>query len=332
MTRSITLACAVYDRTFGLADGTVTADGLAIRFIALPHGDLFRRQARHREFDVAEFSLATYAMLRSRGDDGLIAIPVFPSRMFRHSSVYMNASSPLSPGDLAGRRVGTQEYQQTAGVWVRGILADEYGVRPDHVCWVLGAYDEPGTFAIRIALELPASIRTETIPSFESLAGLLARGEIAALLGARPPRSFAEGRGVIARMFPDYEEIERDYFQRTGIFPIMHTVVLRRELYEDAPWTAMSLYQAFLRAKALGARRLADGGSSFAMLPWLARHVADARALMGDDPYAYGVAPNRAVLERFLRYCGEQGLLARSLTVPELFARETLDAPSVLVE
>lgn len=330
MTRRLTLACALYDRTAPLADGTVTADGLAIDFISLPHGELFRRQARHAEFEAAEFSLSTYAMLRARGDDRFVAIPVFPSRMFRHSSLYVNTSALVrAPGDLRGKRVGAQEYQQTAGVWLRGILAEEFGVQPQDVMWVFGAYDEPGAYTERVAFALPADIRAETIAPNDSLDALLVRGGIDALIGARPPRSFTTGAGTVARLFDPYDVAERDYFSRTHIFPIMHTVVIRRDVYEGARWIAMSLYKAFLRAKAVAARRLADPGSTFAMLPWLARHVAETRTLMGDDPYAYGVAPNRATLAVFLRYCREQGLLARDLEVDELFAPETIGAPEM---
>ena len=331
MRRQITLACAVYDRTIALADSSVAAEGLDINFVPLPHGELFRRQGRFAEFDAAEFSLATYAVLRGRGDRRLIGIPVFPSRMFRHSSVYVNTSSGIrTPKDLIGKRVGTQEYQQTAGVWLRGILADEYGVAPRDLHWFFGAYDQPGRYDPRVQLRLPVDVRTETIPPTRSLDELLQAGEIDALTGAQPPVSFSRGAPNVARLFPEYEQEEREYFKHTRIFPIMHLVVIRREVYEQAPWVATSLYKAFLRAKDQARRRLSYPGATFVMLPWLIRHLDATREVMGEDPYAYGVEANRKALETFLRYCTEQGLVEGSLNVEELFAPETLTAPEML--
>ncbi len=324
MKLALSLACGLYDRTLPLVDGAVAPDGIDLNFLAVPPGELFRRQARFAEFDVSEFSLSTYAMLQARGDRRLVAIPVFPSRMFRHAYIFVNTRAGLrEPRDLAGRRVGTMEYQQTAMVWMRGLLAHEYGVPPDALTWYFGGYDEPEPFTQRVPFDVPPGVRVETIPSDASLNKLLVDGEIDALMGARPPRAFRDGAPSVARLFPNPQQVELDYYRRTGIFPIMHTVVVKREVYERAPWVAMSLYRAFVAAKAVGRQRLTLPNAVYCSMPWLLLQLEELEATMGSDPFPYGLEANRLVLETFLQYALEQGLLARALTVDELFAPET---------
>jgi 4,5-dihydroxyphthalate decarboxylase len=327
MKLNLTLACASYDRTAALAEGSIAPDGITLNFLPMEHGELFRRQARYAEFDVSEFSLSTYTMLLNRGDQRLVAIPVFPSRKFRHGDIFINVHAGIrEPRDLVGKRMGAMEYQQTAAVWQRAVLEHDYGVRPDQMEWYFGSFYGPEPFSERIPFELPPGVRSRTIASDQSLDQMLEAGEIDALMGANLPPSFQRGSPSVARLFPNYQEVEQAYYRRTGIFPIMHTVVVKREIYEQHPWVAMSLFEAFVKAKAAAHQLLARHGAVYCMLPWLTEHVNACRELMGEDPFVYGLAANRPLLETFLHYNQEQGLLSRPFTVDELFAIETRDA------
>lgn len=327
MKLQLTLACTLYDRTVGLLDGTVQPEGIELNYVQVPPFELFQRQARHAEFDVSEFSLATHAVLLARGDRRLVAIPAFVSRKFRHQDIYVNTRAGIAgPRDLLGKRVGVMEYQQTAAVWIRGMLQHEYGVPPDQVEWFTGMLNAPGRYTERIPLTLPPDIRLHYIPEHTCLDELLDRGELDALLGAQAPLSFKRGSPNVARLFPDARQVEVEYSRKTGIFPIMHLVVIKRELYERHPWIASSLYGAFLRAKQDGERRLRESGVLFCALPWLLQHLEERDRLLGPDPFSYGLEQNLGLLETFLQYCHEQGLTQRRLQVADLFARETLPA------
>jgi 4,5-dihydroxyphthalate decarboxylase len=327
MKLNLTLACGPYDRTAALADGSIAPEGITLNFLPMEHGELFRRQARYAEFDVSEFSLSTYTMLLNRGDHRLVAIPVFPSRKFRHGDIFVNVHAGIrEPRDLVGKRMGAMEYQQTAAVWQRAVLEHDYGVRPDQLEWYFGSFYGPAPFSERIPFELPPGVRSRTIPSDTSLDRMLDAGEIDALMGANLPPSFQRGSPNVARLFPDYQQVEQDYFRRTGLFPIMHTVVIKREIYERQPWVAVSLFAAFVKAKAAAHRLLARHNAVYSMLPWLTEHVSATRAVMGDDPFVYGLQANRPALESFLQYNREQGLLSRAFTADELFVPETRDA------
>ncbi len=326
MRLSLSLACWNYDRTRALADGRVKPDGIDLVYLDMPVEETFFRMLRHREFDVAEMSLSSYTVSLGRDAKPFIAIPVFPSRFFRHSSIYVNSNAGIrEPKDLIGKRVGNPEYQMTAPVWIRGILQDEYGVAVDSVTYATGGEEETGR-SEKIGLDLPASIRVEPIGPTQTLSQMLADGDIAALQTARMPSSFVRHPDRVRRLFPNHVDVERDYFRRTGIFPIMHTVVIRRELYERSPWVAQSLYKAFVAAQRLTYADLSETAALKAMLPWLVAHVEETRREMGDDFWAYGFAPNRHVLDTFLRYHHEQGLSKRRLAPEELFAPETLEA------
>ena len=324
MKLNLTLACGMYDRTVALQIGTVAPEGINLNYLEMRPGEIFRRQARHAEFDVSEMSLATYSILCSQGDRRLVGIPVFPSRRFRHSDIFINAEAGIrEPKDLAGKRMGAMEYQQTAAVWIRGILQDDYGVSADQMEWYFGGYDEPMDYTSRIPVTLPPTVHTTIISNQQSLDQMLERGEIDALIGPVAPKSFKQGSPHVARLFPDYRAVEIDYYRRSGIFPIMHTVVIKREVYEQAPWVAVSLYKAFEKAKAMALSRAWDVGTLFYSLPWLKAHLEELDALMGSDPFVYGLEENRSLLETFLRYPVEQGLASRPLTPDELFAPET---------
>jgi 4,5-dihydroxyphthalate decarboxylase len=321
----LTLGCWNYDRTRALGDERVRPDGIDLTYLNMPVEETFFRMLRHREFDVAEMSLSSYVVSLFTPERPFVAIPVFPSRFFRHSCIYVHAGSGIkAPGDLAGKRVGNPEYQMTAPVWIRGILADDYGVPVDSVTYCTGGEEQPGR-PEKLRLDLPPGIRVERIAPDQTLSAMLAAGEIDALYTARMPSSFPSG-GRVARLFEDYAAVEREYFRRTRIFPIMHTVVIRRDVYERHPWTAQSLYKAFAAAQRETYEDLNQTAALKVMLPWLTAHVEETRREMGDDFWPYGLAANRDTLATFLRYSHEQGLSKTRLEPEALFAPETLES------
>jgi len=322
----LSLACWNYDRARGLLEGRIPVDGIDLTFLNLPVEETFFRMLRHREFDAAEMSLSSYVLSLFADDPPFIAIPVFPSRFFRHSCIYVNRASGIrEPKDLIGKRVGTPEYQMTAGVWIRGILNDEYGVPISSVQYLNGGEEEPGRRE-KLKLTLPPDIRLDSIPETKTLSAMLDKGEIDALYTARMPSTFTNGSGTVKRLFEDYPSVERDYYLRTKIFPIMHTVVIQRKVYEKYPWVARSLYKAFALAQREVYQDLYQTAALKYMLPWLIRHVEDTRALMGQDFWPYGFEPNVLPLETFLRYSHEQGLAKRLLKPADLFAAESLES------
>jgi 4,5-dihydroxyphthalate decarboxylase len=322
----LTLACWDYDRTRALADGSIRPDGIDLNYLALPVEETFFRMLRHREFDAAEMSLSSYAVSLQRDNPPFIAIPVFPSRFFRHASIFVSAKSGIrEPKDLAGKRVGTPEYQMTAPVWIRGVLQDEYGVDPASVEYMTGGEEEPGRDE-KLTLELPPRFKVKRIGPRHTLSAMIAEGEIDALHTARAPSTFYSQPGAVRRLFDDYVEVERAYFRKTRIFPIMHTVVIRRDRYRAHPWIAQSLQKAFVLAQRKVYDDLSITAALKTMLPWQTAHVEEARRELGEDWWAYGFEPNRHVLETFLRYHHEQGLSKRRLAPEELFAPEALES------
>jgi len=321
----LSLACWNYDRTRALAEGRVQPDGIDLNYLNLPVEETFFRMLRHREFDVAEMSLSSYSVTLSRPERPFIAIPVFPSRMFRHSSIYVSTAAGIrEPKDLIGKRIGVPEYQMSAPVWIRGILQDEYGVPVDSVTYRPGGEEEPNRDE-KIKLDLPPNIRVEPIGPGQTLSAMLAAGEIDALYTARMPSTYAAGDGRVRRLFENYVEVEKAYFRKTRIFPIMHVVVIRRELYEQNRWIAMSLYKAFCAAQKETYEDLYVTAALKAMLPWLTANVEEARRELGDDYWSYGFDANRHVIATFLRYHHEQGLSKRRLEPEEIFAPETME-------
>ena len=323
----LNLACWNYDRTRALADGSVQPDGIDLNYLDLPVEETFFRMLRYREFEVAELSLSSYTVSLFGEQRPFIAIPVFPSRFFRHSSIYVNADADIrTPKDLIGKRIGTPEYQMTAPVWIRGILSEHYGVPVDSVTYCTGGEEEPGR-PEKIRLDLPPNIKVQPIGEAQTLSAMLASGEIDALYTARMPSTFSLRRGAaVQRLFANYKEVEQEYYRKTRIFPIMHTVAIRRDVYEQNRWVAQALYKAFVEAQRRTYEDLYMTAALKAMLPWLTSHVEETRALMGDDFWAYGFESNRASLATFLRYHHEQGLSKRPLEPEELFAPETMQS------
>ena len=300
----LTLACGRYDRTQALIDTRVRPEGVELNYIALKPGETFWRQLNHEEFDASEMSLSSYSILRSEGDERFIAIPVFPSRTFRHSAVYVTSDSAIEkPEDLHGKRIGVGDYQMTAAVWVRGFLQHDHGVRPEEVSWIAGK-------PIR-AIRPPEGVRLDF--TTEPLEALLERGAIDALVSVVLPRNLGS---KVRRLFPDFRAVEADYYRRTGIFPIMHTLALKRSVYERNPWLAVSLYKAFCSARDLAARWRYDTDALAVSLPWLIDEIERSREVAWD----YSIEGSRPTLEALVQYLDEQKLTRRRVKVEELFA------------
>ena len=320
------MACWNYDRTRALFEERVPIDGIDLNYINIPVEETFFRMIRHQEFDVAEMSLSSYTLSRFRDPKPFVAIPIFPSRSFRHSCIFINRDSGIrEPKDLIGKKVGNPEYQLTACVWIRGILSDEYKVPVSSVTYFRGGEETPGRTE-KQTVTLPPGIHLENIPVDKTLSNMLRDGEIDAIYSPRTPSCIAQKAKSVRRLFEDYEAVEREYFQRTRIFPIMHTVVIRREVYEKNPWIAQSLYKAFVLAQREVYEDLRETAALKFMLPWLVRHAEETRSLMGDDFWPYGMEPNVPALSTFLRYAHEQGLAKRLLAPRELFVPESLEA------
>jgi len=317
----LTLACGPYDRMEALSLGVVQPEGIDLRYLAIQSPpEIFARMAKTRSFDAAEMSLAHYMVTRTRGAFPFIAIPVFPSRVFRHGYIFINRNAGIAgPTDLEGRRVGVQEYRQTAGVWVRGILQDEYGVDLDTIRWFEGGVNIPRKPDEDMDLRPVRSLPLELIAADRTLNDMLEAGEIDAYFGARRPEALDRGRNV-ARLFPDYRDRERAYYRKIGIHPIMHTIVIREELYRDQPWVAESLYKACEESKAWALRQMRFSGAQRSMLPWLYDEIAEMDALFGASPWPYGLEANRRTLETFMRYLVDQHFLDRPAPIDDLFA------------
>lgn len=322
----LSLACWDYDRTRALADGRVQPEGIDLVYLNQPVEETFFRMMRFGEFDASEMSLSSYVASLGREQPPFIAIPAFPSRYFRHSCIFVSAKSGIrEPEDLKGKRIGVPEYQMTAPVWIRGILSDDYGVKVTDAQHLSGGEEEPGRDE-KLKLDLPSSINLEAIPNDKTLSTMIAEGEIDALVTARAPSTFKSRPDAVKRLFPDYVVKEKEYYRRTKIFPIMHTVVIRRDVYAKNPWVAQSLYKAFIAAKKIAYDMYEQTAAMTSMLPWSSAHAEETRAEMGDDWWPYGLGPNRHVLETFLRYHHEQGLSKRPYKPEELFAKETLES------
>lgn len=314
----MSFACGPYDRTQALRDGSIKPEGIELTYVTLQPAEIFWRMLQDQEFDASEMSLSNYATLVGAGAAPFVAIPVFPSRVFRHGYFFINPHQGIhGPGDLAGRRGGVPEYSMTAAVYMRGLLQHEYGVMPGDVEWVQGRAD-------RLGHRLPAGVRLVQAPAGVELGDLLERGEIDFLMTANNPLSFRRGSPNVKRLFANYRELEQDYYRRTRIYPLMHTVVIRRDVCERDPWVAISLYKALCRAKDYALRLLSEAGSPKASFAWLQPLIEEEQAIIGKDWYPYGVEANRPSIEALLQYSHEHGLTPRRLKIEELFAPGTV--------
>ncbi len=314
----LTLAISPYDHVEDLVVGRVAPEGIRLTCLQLPVEELFFRFLKHREWDVSELSFAKYASLISQGDDTLTAIPVFPSRIFRHSSIYIRRDGPVkTPQDLVGRRVGLPEWAQTAAVYSRGFLAEQYGVDLKSIDWVQAGVNQPGRVE-KVALRLPEGIRLTPAPE-KSLSQMLVEGEVDAVLSAHAPDCFEHGHPNITRLFENYMEVEAEHYRQTGIFPIMHVMAIKKPLVTERPWIAMSLLKAFEAAKERSIARALEVTAPRFPIPWCFEYARQAQELFGQDYWPYGIEGNRTTLEAFLRYAFEQGVCHRHLKPEELF-------------
>jgi len=317
----LTLAISDYEHVREIAQGIVRADGIALTPLIFPSiEEITFRFSRSPEWDVSELSFGKYISLTSQGAAGMVAIPVFPSRVHRHSAIYVRADRGVRTAkDLEGRTVGIPEWAQTAGIYVRGFLAEEYGVDLTTIRWLQAGVNEPGRME-KVTLNLPAGMQYQSRPD-TSLNAMLESGEVDAVISARAPRAFAPG-GAVIRLFPDYRAEEERYFRKTGIFPIMHLMTIRRAAFEQHPWIAMNLTRMFDEAKNRCAERLRDFTCAPIPLPWAAAMADEIAQAYGPDPYPYGIEPNRTTLEAFCRFCHDQGVTHRRMTIDDLFPRE----------
>lgn len=317
----LTFSCWDYDRTRPVLDGTVHPEGIELNSFILTPAEAFNRNLTYHEFDVAEMSFASYVMLLARGDTSYVSIPAFVSREFRHSCIFVNADAGIeTPEDLKGKRIGQQTWDLTAAVWARAALAHDYGVTRGAASWVVGKQDVSASrvaYPNPIAYDLPDNVTR--IAEGKTLSAMLETGEIDALITARFPVPFTEGSPHVRRLFPNAREVEADYFARTGIFPIMHTIVIREAVHRAHPFVAHSMYKAFLEAKALAESQLYETNALRVMLPWVVDEVERTRALMGEDFWPYGVERNRLTLDAWGPYLREQGLAPRAVPADEMF-------------
>ena len=328
----LTLACWDYDRTRALLEGRVGVAGWRIDAKVQPPEETFPRAVADAPFDVSELSLSSYLMQVSRGEGAYIAIPAFVSRAFHHGAIYVRTKRGIeTPKDLEGRLVGVPEYQMTMALWVRGILGDEYGVDFRKIRYRTGGANKPGRKE-RLALELPEDMDVAPIPEGSTLNELLLAGELDAVIAPTPPDGFTAGDKAVRRLFADPAAEEQAYYDRTGLFPIMHVIGVRRTLADEHPGLAADLFRAFVEARNLAMREhdlTARSSANRMMLPWFADQWEATKDLMGDDFWPYGVAENRAELEAVCRYSHEQNLGRKRLSVEALFAPETVELPGI---
>jgi len=320
----LTIALNDTDQVRDLVSGAVQVNGVQLTCLLLEVEEIFYRFSRHREWELSELSLGKYCALRARGDESLVGLPVFLSRAFRHSGIFVRADGPVDePGRLAGGRIGFPEWTVTATVYQRALLAHEFGIDLTGVQWVQGGVNSPGRVET-LPVGLPDGVHV-TVETDRSLNDLLIAGELDAVVVPRPPRAFTDGSGRIVQLFSDPQTVELDYFHRTGIFPIMHLAVVRRDVVDRHPWLPANLTTAFTEAKDRSVARLMDYTASHVPLPWPAERIRQARTMLGGDPWPYGLEPNRTTLQAFCTYAYEQRLCERRLDVEELFPASVLD-------
>jgi 4,5-dihydroxyphthalate decarboxylase len=321
----LTVCTGDYDRVRALADGRIGIEGCDLNYLVMNPEQAFFRAWNNLEFDVTELSGSSYILARSAGWDNYIAVPVFPSRMFRHSAIYIRVDSGIEkPQDLSGREVGVPVYAMTAALWIRGILQDDYGVAPSDIHWRTGGLEEGGRKP-KFSPNLPPDIRVTQIPDDQTLSAMLENGEITALVSAREPSCYNGDGGKIVRLFPDFRTAEKDWYARSGLFPIMHVLAVKKTLVEREPWLATSVLKAFTEAKDMCLSEMSDVTALAVSMPWIAAELAETRALLGEDLWPYGFQENFMELETMCRWSMEQGLAAREITPEELFHPGTLN-------
>ena len=320
------LACWDYDRTRPLIDGRIRSDGIDLAITVMRPRDAFQRMLETGEFDVCEMSLASHVALKSVGDDRFVGLPVALSKMLRHSCLYVRTGAGIkAPRDLRGKRAGTSRYGSTGLVFLRGMLQHEYGIASKDMDWCVGPLNDLAEKAA-IPPNLPHHIAIRAATNGRTLEDMFAAGELDALLSNYIPDLFLKRASGIVRLFPDYKAVERDYYRRTRIFPVMHIVVVRADVYRRHPWVGISLYRAFCEAKDLALEGLYDSDALHLALPWLLEHIEEARETFGADYWSYGLEDNRPAFHAIGQYLYEQGLAPRAVAAEELFAPELASA------
>ena len=326
---SVTLSCGNYDRTRAIMDGRVRIEGCEINYIPLEPEEAFFRAARYEEFDIAELSFNSYILQTSRGESRYIGIPAFVSRCFRHSMIYVRTDRGIrEPADLKGKLVGVPEYQMTALVWMRGTLEEQYGVKPSDIHWRSGGQEQPGRQE-RARINLPKDIDLQPIPAGQTLSAMLAEGKLDAVMTARAPSCFHNEAPNVDRLFPNHRDVEKDYYRKTGLYPIMHLIGIRKSLVERNPWLPASALKAFAQAKAAAMYDLRTLAAPNLMLPWTEAETLETMTLMGKDFWRYGVKENMAEIETLARYSHAQGLAERVVPATELFAASTFEVSRI---
>ncbi len=324
----LSVAVGNYDRVRPLIDGTVQIDGVDPVFMTLPPEEIFFRAFRSVDFDICELSMSSFSVRTAERNCPYVGVPAFVSRAFRHNSIWVRTDRIKTPADLKGKRVGLPEYQLTAVVWARIILEDDYGVKPSDITWVRGGIEDPGR-PEKITIKLPPGVRLENAPDGTTISGLLERGEIDGFIAPRVPTFAGKTPPNIGMLFSDPIAAGKDYFRRTGIFPIMHVTGIRRELVEKHPWLPAAVFKAFEQSKAKCLEALEDTAATKVTLPFVEDQLRLAREFMGEDFWSYGLAPNRKVLETFLRHHHAQGLSSRLVAPEELFHPSTHESFSI---
>lgn len=324
----LSIALGDYDRTRALLDGSVQIDGVDPVCMTLSPEETFFRAFRGLEFDISELSFSSYLVKHSRGECPYIAVPVFLSRAFRHTSIYVRKDRIKKPEDLKGKRIGLPEYQLTAHVWARAVLEDDFGVKPSDVQWVRGGIDTPGR-PEKIKLQLPPDVRLENAPEGVTISEMLDRGDIDGFIAPRPPSGAALKNPNVGWLFDDPTATAKDYYRRTGVFPIMHVVGIKKALAAQHPWLPGAVLKAFTQAKAVALEKLADTSATKVTLPFVEEQLKAARDAMGEDYWSYGVAPNIRTLETFVRHHHSQGLSGRLMKVDELFHPNSYESYSI---
>src|SRR5690242_489228 len=315
---NLSVAVRDYDRTRPLSDGIVQIDGVDPVFMALDPEEIFFRAFRRAEFDICELSLSSFTVKTAQGNCPYVGVPAFVSRAFRHTSIYVRTDRIKAPPELKGKTIGVPEYQLTANVWARSILQDDHGIKPSDIRWVRGGLTEAGRLE-KISITLPEDVSLQDIPPDRTLSEMLDAGEIDGFIGPRVPPAFERGDPKVGWLFPDPVAAAKDYYRRTGIFPIMHIIGIRREIAEQHPWLPGAVFKAFERSKAVAIEKLSDTSSTKVTLPFVEERLREARELMGSDYWSYGMQANRKTLETFLRHHHAQGLSSRQVKVEELF-------------
>ncbi|MBI2303548.1 MAG: ABC transporter substrate-binding protein [Chloroflexi bacterium] len=319
----LTMAMGPYDRTMALRLGDVQPEGIKLNYLTLEPEEAFWRMVHYGEFHVSEMSFGTYVSRWAQGKRDLIAIPVFPSRSFRHASVYLNIESGIdTPKDLEGKRIGLPGYAHSAGIWIRGALRDYYGVDIESIHWFQAGLEEPGR-EDKVQITLPSQVSFRNVRD-RVLSAMLETGDLDAVCSARAPSCFVRRSPKIKRLWPDYKKEEVEYYRRSRIFPIMHTVVIRRDIHEEHPWVAQSLFKALEEAKQRCLQQMGITAALRYSLPWLIPAVEEQEEVFGPDPFPYGLEANRFTIETFMSYLKDMYLIEKVFDPAEMFAPSTV--------